>query len=108
MSPTRHRDQVFLQSAGQTMCQNPRWSKLPAWPGRLSVVLAEGSAPKPPKDCLKRCFNSSWQRSSWDCPGMSVEGIRPGMEMNRMIPGSQRHVSQGIIPSSHEYQWRAH
>uniref|UniRef100_A0A670HNM9 BCL9 transcription coactivator n=1 Tax=Podarcis muralis TaxID=64176 RepID=A0A670HNM9_PODMU len=30
-------------------------------------------------------------------PGMSIEGIRPGMEMNRMIP-SQRHMEPGNNP----------
>ena len=27
-----------------------------------------------------------------------MEGIRPGMEMNRMIPGSQRHMEPGSNP----------
>ncbi|XP_070463699.1 B-cell CLL/lymphoma 9 protein isoform X6 [Equus przewalskii] len=31
-------------------------------------------------------------------PGMSMEGIRPSMEMNRMIPGSQRHMEPGSNP----------
>ncbi|XP_011364618.1 B-cell CLL/lymphoma 9 protein isoform X3 [Pteropus vampyrus] len=31
-------------------------------------------------------------------PGMSVEGIRPGMDMSRMIAGSQRHMEPGNNP----------
>ncbi|XP_032217224.1 B-cell CLL/lymphoma 9 protein isoform X1 [Mustela erminea] len=31
-------------------------------------------------------------------PGMSMETIRPSMEMNRMIPGAQRHMEPGNNP----------
>lgn len=31
-------------------------------------------------------------------PGMSVEGIRPGVDMSRMIAGSQRHMEPGNNP----------
>ncbi|XP_048207855.1 B-cell CLL/lymphoma 9 protein isoform X2 [Perognathus longimembris pacificus] len=31
-------------------------------------------------------------------PGMSIEGIRPGLEVNRMVPGSQRHLEPGNNP----------
>ncbi|XP_069863645.1 B-cell CLL/lymphoma 9 protein isoform X2 [Dipodomys merriami] len=31
-------------------------------------------------------------------PGMSMEGIRPGLDVNRMVPGSQRHLEPGNNP----------
>ncbi|XP_006764233.1 PREDICTED: B-cell CLL/lymphoma 9 protein isoform X2 [Myotis davidii] len=31
-------------------------------------------------------------------PGMSMDGIRPSLDMNRMLPGSQRHMESGNNP----------
>lgn len=68
MSPTQHLDPGFLESVGQTMCQKSQMVETSRLARVSLVVLAEGNASQTPRDCLKRCSNSSWQRNSWASP----------------------------------------
>jgi hypothetical protein len=65
---TQHLKQFFLESVGQTMSQKSQMVEISLLVSVSSVVLAEKNASQTPKDHLKKCFNSSWQRNSWVSP----------------------------------------
>lgn len=50
-----------------------------------SVVLTEENASKIPRDCLQRCVTAAGRERS-KLPRISMAGIRPSMEVTRIIP----------------------